>query len=400
VFEAGPDWEILVNGQLRPRLYAHSGKDFRGADSEWREVVTQRARLGLMAEEASGLALKIEVQDARIWGEETDTLDDASANGFDVRQAFAVLPLLESLALKIGRQEIDLDGERLVSSVAWTQRGRSFDAARLTWSAFGEVLTLQGLYAKVEETGRDPDGAVPFGRSGDTDFAGAHVSVEFLPEHEIAPVYLFRSDRSADEIRHTIGTTLRGRVRGLEYGLEAFYQLGDLAGSAIDAFMAAARLSYTVALDQKPRMSAWAETLSGGGGDPAGTFDTLYGNNHDYYGEMDFFTTMAIDTANLGLVDLGGQLGSDIVEHLRAHADFHHFRSEDETPSGEQTFGNELDLSVRWDIHDHVSLRGTYGHFWPGAAVRHVLAGADPTAQPAVDLESEQLVFTTVDVVF
>jgi hypothetical protein len=400
VFEAGPDWDVIVNGQLRPRVYASSGADFRGGASDWSEVVTQRARLGVMAEEASGLAFKVELQDVRVWGEETGTLSDTSAAGLDLRQAFAYLPLVDTLSLKIGRQQIAWGNERLVGAFNWSQRSRTFDGARVAWSGFGDMLRLDGIYAKIQETGQSPEGAVPFGRSGDVDFGGVRASLEYYPEHELTPLYLVRSDLSADELRHTIGLSANGRFGGFRYGAEFYYQMGDLAGASIDALMAAVDASYTVDIPQAPRIAAWGTVLSGGNGDPAGTFDTLYASNHRFYGEMDFFLDIPTDTANLGLVDLGGQLGTGIVDDLRLHVDFHHFRTEDAAASGAQVLGHEVDAAVRWQIHDYVSLRALYGHFWPGSAMRGVATAVIPTLTLPRTLSSEDLVFLTLDVSF
>jgi hypothetical protein len=398
---AGPDWDVTLDGQIRPRLFVHSGGNFRRAAEPWRHAITQRSRLGATVEEASGLTFRLQLSDVRAWGEELDTLSDFSANGLDVHQAYAHLPLVDSLAVRIGRQEIVLDGERLVGRIDWAQRGRRFDAARLTYSILRGAIRLDGLYAKVEESTFDTEGSVPPGRIGDVDFAGLHTSFEWLPEHDFSPLYLFRSDRNVSEERHTLGVTAKGKNRGFHYGLEAFHQSGNLSNESIDAYLAALRLGYTVPVPAKPQVEIWGELLSGGDGAAGGAFDTLYGTNHDLYGEMDFFFSIPEDTAALGLVDLGGRVGSDIVPRLRAHVDFHHFRTEDPTPDGEQTLGNELDAVLMWNLHDYVTLRTVYGLFLPGAALRSVRQARNPTAFPLPSgLRTEHQAFTTLDVSF
>lgn len=129
----GNDWTLTLDGHFRPRLYVDTGKDF--APKRANEHVSQRARFGVTLKEHTGLAFTLRLQDVRTWGEETDTLNDFHADGFDAHEAFVVVPVFDDeLSLKLGRQEIVFDNHRLVGNVGWTQRARSFDAARATWS--------------------------------------------------------------------------------------------------------------------------------------------------------------------------------------------------------------------------------------------------------------------------
>ncbi len=165
--DLGEDWTLVLDGQYRPRIVFDTNKDFQ--DTRNNEWVTQRARLGVTMKEQTGLAFTLRLQDVRIWGEETDTLNDFSADGFDAHEAFVSIPLSpDELTLKLGRQEIVMDNHRLVGNVGWTQRGRSFDGARLSWSF--APMTLDVFYAKVREAEQGADGNVPVVVEDDIDF--------------------------------------------------------------------------------------------------------------------------------------------------------------------------------------------------------------------------------------
>ena len=389
-----PDGTLKFDGQFRPRLLVSSGRDFLGEVSA-REYVTQRARLGLTFEQDSGLAFTMRVQDVRIWGEETDTLNDFSADGFDVHEAFALIPAADWLALRVGRQELILDDARLVGNVGWSQRGRSFDAVRGTFDF--DPLTLDIFYAKVREAESYADGHVADEVEDDIDFGGVHTSVVLAKGHAVSSLYLINANHgfndSGDEhLRHTAGLFAKGGVGGFSYQAEGYYQFGRISDARIAAYMGAARLGYQLDVPGKPSALLWGEYLSGDG-TPGGTFDTLYATNHKFYGEMDFFLSIPANTALLGLVDLGGQLGASASEDVKLNADFHHLRSAESSQAGDNVFGNEIDFKVQWAAMEHVAVRALYGIFLPGDAIR-----APKKYSQEVELKPEHLGYLTLDV--
>jgi hypothetical protein len=392
--DAGPDWTVTVSGQVRPRLSVDSGPDFRGPASEWRENVTQRARLGVEAETRSGVGIAVQVQDVRVWGEETDPADDFQAKGLDLHQAFAKIPIFGEMELRLGRQEFSLDEERLVGNLDFSQRARAFDGGRLAWTSASGRSSIDGFYAKVREPGTSLDGHVPPNVDGDVDFGGAHASLELSPGHVFAPLYLLRVLQAPGDVRHTIGLYLRGGIQGWSYRAETYYQYGKMNGQTIGAYLAAVRAGYTLQIDEKPGLFGWAEILSGDG-TPEGTFDTLYPSSHRYNGMMGVFTNIPRNTANLGLVDVGARLESGIVDGLRAHVDGHWFRTATPGASGLATLGAELDLAFEWNVMDYVSLDALYGAFFPGLAMGNVLGSA-----PGTTLYASSLIYLTTNVQF
>lgn len=392
--DAGPDFSVTVTGQVRPRLSVDSGPDFRGPASEWRESVTQRARLGVDLETRSGVGIAVQVQDVREWGEETDPADDFQAKGLDIHQAFAKIPIFGGMELRLGRQEFSFDEERLVGNLDFSQRARAFDGGHFAWTSASGGSSLDGFYAKVREPGTSLDGHVPPNVDGDVDFGGAHASLELSPEHVLAPIYLLRVLQAPGDVRHTLGLYLRGGTHGWSYRAETYYQYGKMGGRLIGAYLAAVRAGYTLQLDEKPGLFGWAEILSGDG-TPQGTFDTLYPSSHRYNGMMGIFTNIPRNTANLGLVDVGASVESGIHDRVRAHVDGHWFRAAARVANGATTLGAEVDFALEWNVMDYVSLDALYGAFFPGLAMGNVLGSA-----PGTTLYASSLVYLTTNVQF
>ena len=86
--------------------------------------------------------MTVDLQDVRLWGSEASppgavpdaTLFDYSAGGFDAHQAYVTAHFGNS-QVRVGRQELALDSQRLIGAVDWTLQGRSFDAIRAMWKS-------------------------------------------------------------------------------------------------------------------------------------------------------------------------------------------------------------------------------------------------------------------------
>lgn len=388
--ELDDDWSVVFDGQLRARLIVDSGRDLVDGKFAEREYVTQRARLGVTLAHTNGLGVTLRFQDVRLWGEEFHTLDDASANGFDVHEAFATLPVLEGLTLKLGRQEINSDNQRMIGAVGWTQRARSLDGARLSFVR--DKLELDAFFALVAEQDQDPDGNVPDGRGPDTTVSGLHASMDPAKGHNVALAFYNASNTDSRAYRNSVGVITKGGVSAFTYTGEFYYQFGRLGDESVGALLAAGSAGYRLEVPTRPTATVWFEYLSGDG-TPQGTFDTLFATNHKFYGEMDFFLAIPANTAALGLVDIGGRIALQPHDRIALNVDLHLMSGASADANGERNFGTEIDTKLKLEVMDKVALRILYGIFLPGEAMRTARGIA-----PGADLSVEHLIYATLDV--
>ncbi len=345
----------------RPRFLSHTGKDFVSGDGL--NVVTHRARFAADVSFQNWIRTFVQVQDVRLWGEEDNQLDP-TANGLDLHQIYVELFAGDFGVLRVGRQEIDLDNKRIISSLPWSQRGISFDGARLMLAY--RSLKLQAFGVLLQEDETFPEGNVPDGRTAERHMVGGHANYKW-DWLTTSALYVFRIERDLEVERHTVGLFAQGSHPMLQAVAELYYQFGDMASETISAYLASLELKRKVA-DIGPagiRASTHATILSGDG-TQQGTFDTLYALNHKYYGELDFFLNISRDTQNLGLVDVGGHIGVGLSSiGLDIVAAVNHFRSV-ERVNGDGVFGTELDFKIKWSLGSHFYLRGVVGVFLPG----------------------------------
>ncbi len=139
--------DLEFGGQIRPRT------EFRDPVGNGYDVFTSmRARLNITASLEQDVNVFIQLQDVRLWGEESDTFTDYNADNFDFHQAYMDIKDMgdTALSLRIGRQAIGLGGQRLIGAVEWAQQGRIFDGVLVTVKP--QWGTIQGVGVRLSDT--------------------------------------------------------------------------------------------------------------------------------------------------------------------------------------------------------------------------------------------------------
>lgn len=372
--DVGFGWYLYPSAQYRVRFLGDTGRNV--TDKDTRAFVNHRARVGLSLAHGDGYELMLQIQDTRMWGEEASTLT-IDANGVDFHQVYALIPIIgRDLRLKIGRQELVMEDERFMANAKFRQRGRTFNAIKL--EGVITILSFNAFVAKVVEADQDEDGTVPDGRTFDVDLGMANVEYRW-PTGKVGLSYFFDGDYAQRSVRHTATAWSKGSLLDFDYNARVAYQFGSEMDETVNAGLVAARVGKTLDVQVKPTFMLIGEYLSSDG-TRQGTFDTLYGANHRYYGEMDYFRNIPRDTGNSGLVDLAGRLELKPVDSVTLRLDFHHFRRASRPQDTPATFGNELNAVAVVKLGQYLALRTLYGLF-----------------SPPGDADMEHLVFSTLD---
>ena len=398
-FEKGP-WVFAGDVQVRPRFLADAGRDFEDSNTSNMRV-TMRSRLGATVTHEDGWGIRLLVQDVRAWGEAANTLNDFSAEGLDIQEAYVRIPITDYFRLHLGRQEVNFDNQRILGAVGWAQRARALDGARLV-STLGKA-ELQLLYARLSQKALpfEPDATIPPERTDNSDFVAAHAQYKFGAWLNANFSYYLIENRPAELTRHTIGTYLTGSVAPISYTGEFYYQFGSLnvgeESEDIDAWMAA--FEAGVALGGGLKLVGRFEYLSGSG-TPQSAFDPFFGTNHKFYGEADYFLVIpgtALGTGGNGLIDYGGKVVFTGVQKLVMSIDAHVFSTAEavEIDGEDETFlGVEIDFKFTYRPTPFLRITGLYAPIIPGEAIRLQNRVSD---DPNTDLNLEHFGYVTLD---
>ena len=313
---------------------------------------TLRLRLNLATGVVSGFSALTEFDHVQVIGDEhhDDTRNGltrypvvADPEGTDLNQAWLQYAGPKGTWLRLGRQRINLDGERFVGGVGWRQNEQTYDAFRIETKALpGTVVN----YAYVDQVRRvfGPDSGTPF-----ASLEGAsHLLNAKLTSLPVGAITIYGYHLDFDDAPQLSSDTFGARYDGthalgdkLDFGWALEYARQEDAGdnaAQVDAFYNLVELSLKTS---SAGVIAGREVLSGESGTFTATinpaFQTPLATLHKWQGWADKFLT----TPSAGIEDI--YLGLNVkFAGWNGQAVWHDFSAE----ATGLDYGTELDLSV------------------------------------------------------
>lgn len=383
LFAQSNETPIKFNGEIRARSEA-DGRDF-DKDSHLNTYSLLRTRLGASINPLEDIKLYIQIQDARAFGQEPSTLEDNSS--VELHQAFFQIDSLwrKPVHLKIGRQEMAYDNERLIGPEDWSNVGRTFDGIQLTIGG-RKQLNLFGMI--IDENNVPVEGAATplavIGRDETSySFYGAYYKHPTFTDFKFNLYGFYEADRNEtvsgknDLKRATLGTFNKGKFSSdLDFESELALQFGKRRGQDLLAFMVTGSLGYTFSTPKQPSLRLGFDYFSGMEPDSTDyrAFDNLFGSHHKFYGMMDYFYNIAEDTQGRGLIDIMLKSKIPIANTWLFTGDFHHFRA---AKGDERSLGSELDLILNYQYNSAISFVFGTAFFVPGNLMRQTFLHDD-----------------------
>jgi hypothetical protein len=370
------------------------------AGTETQDVGWLRSALRADADITADLRARIEVRDARYFGQEPSTTAQlqAAGAGLDLKEGWLEVDGLlgKGVTARLGRQVLSYGDERLLGASEWHTYGRSFDGAVVTGLVGNTRWDL--LAARVVERGQVV--AAPGVDIADTDLYGLYTQTPAALHHSDLDAYLLAVRSPLDTAGEAGGTgstefvtggvRLAGSKGSLDWGLEVAHQRGKVSGDRLRAFAAHARAGYTLSGGWQPRVGLEWNRASGDSGPTSGsvhTFQVLFPTDHDKYGILDL---MAWSNA----VNYRLSISAKPAKDWTVSADLHRFYL-DESESAwtaahgglvragaagaGRYLGSEVDLVVRHRVNDHLTVALGGGQFFDGAFVRDTGPANDAT---------------------
>ena len=395
--EESSDWREILPGltmgsQLRLRTESRRNAKFDGArPGNDEDYLLSRFRFGLTWEPSDWVTGIIELQDARIHGEqaisETRT-PNIFADRLDFHQAYLDVGSPASgpvpITVRIGRQKLVYGSQRMVSPLEWVNTARVFDGARIGVAA-GPGRKLDAFATRLVPV--TPTGLNDHGPTGSRMFNSQlhgvyYTDAALVAGSTVEGYWLLRRAARLDDAVHTLGARVDSRYGAWAFDTELAVQAGSYGGLEHRAALVHVGGSYTTGLPGRVKLGT-AFNVGSGDDDPADgihrTFDQLYPLGHAYYGYMDLFalqnlrnaevtieaalprrTTLRVALQDFALLSPGADawynVGGAVVHQAGGAAISSHV-------------GNELDVTVRLPVGP-VGLEVGYGRFFGGAYLR------------------------------
>lgn len=376
--------QLSFQGTYRPRTELRDGYRLMQTDQTKPAFFTsQRTRLGLNYR-GDQYRFNIAVQDVRTWGDVEQLKDHANLN---VHEAWGAIDFSPDFTLKMGRQELVYDDQRLLGSVNWTQQARSHDAAVMQFNLSGTQFHIGGAY------NQDAQNVL-----GNQYTLNNYKVLSYLWGHhnygmfDISLLALSDGFQVGDQtnFRYTYGTYLKYGDENWNVTGTAYLQNGDDASRRnIAAYLLAGAAMFKTGIIS---LTVGYDYLSGGSSSDSNpsrkAFNTLYATNHKFYGNMDYFLNVPADTRGGGLQDLYLKSSLPLSDEVGAGIDLHHFSLAQEIADPINTgstltkgLGSEMDSHISYQFNDDVTLKAGYSVMFSSASLAHIQLKNDNLTQ-------------------
>lgn len=357
--------------------------------------ISQRFRLGAEYKHER-FKMNFAIQDVRTWGSVANSAIDTK--GFlSVYEANVDLIMSKHWNLKVGRQAISYDDDRIFGTLDWAMQGRRHDAAILKYHDSTWTVDAGFAYNQNGESNKFSQYTVNNYKNFqyvwvNKKLGKGNYSFLFL-NNGVAYNKLNTTTGVTDSITaysQTVG--LRGEYKTDKFNFAgyAYYQMGKLGSKDLSAYDLSAEIGY------KPvkglLFTLGFELLSGTSQiDTANkvnnSFNPLYGTNHRFNGYMDYFY-VGNYTNSVGLLD--GYLRVSYTKDKWIYSlNGHYFNAAADVWDPWETtklaarnphLGAELDLTLLYNYADGVSIQAGYSQFFGTGTLQQVKGGATSIA--------------------
>lgn len=384
--------QFSFNGQYMGRGEMRHGYGTLADTSQQPGVfISQRARLGADYKHDKFI-MSFSIQDVRTWGSVANAAIDTKGL-LSIYEANAELLISKKWALKLGRQALTYDDDRIFGTLDWAMQGRRHDA---------------GILKYKDSTWR-VDAGFAFNQNGETNklmqytvnnyknfqfvwvnkkFGKGNYSFLFL-NNGVAYNRLNTSTGVTDSITaysQTVGIRADYKTDKFNFLGYGYYQMGKTGAKDLSAYDICLEVGY------KPSkgflVTLGAELLSGTSQiDTANkvnnSFNPFYGTNHRFNGYMDYFY-VGNHINSVGLLD-GYLRLSYTKERFVYSINGHYFNAvasvrdmnfPAEYKARNSHLGAEIDLTLLYKYTDGVSVQAGYSQLF-GTGTMKALKGGD-----------------------
>ena len=303
-----PDKILRIEFEFRPRAeYRNGYQQLRSDSSDATYFINQRSRLSLNYSYNNRFILQFSVQDLRVWGQQDPRSVGATLQAFE---AWAETYLTDKFSIRVGRQRLVYDDQRLFAENDWRLSGAAHDALNFRYNNSNLSTELALAYNQMSETLF----LTEYTPVGFTNYK--FLAVHYL-KYKINKGLTLTTINSTDgfqvknkpekmNFRYTLGGRIEAESGALYGTISGYYQGGkNPSGKNLSAWYFQPELRYTFLTGTTIRTGF--EYFTGTGNIPGSTSDhsfvPLYGVAHRFNGSMDLITKFPNDVGNAGLIN-------------------------------------------------------------------------------------------------
>ena len=378
--------QMTLTGEIRPRFeYRHGYSSPIDTLQKSSQFIQQRSRL-TFGYKNDKIKVGFTLQDVRVWGNQSQ-LNVYDVNTYGMHEGWAEYSFTKKISMKVGRQELSYDDERIMGAVGWAQQARSHDAFVLKYA--DSTLTIHAGVAynqdKINNTATSYTTTSSYKEMQylwiNKQIKSFKISLLGLNVGQQSPVGV-----NGTRYVTTAGTRVEYKTKPFFAGLNFYYQSGDDITTKTDGkpkkvngLLGGVDVAYT--LKEKFTIGLGYEYISGQSktdttkayNDVNHAFNPIFGTNHKFNGYMDYYY-VSNHTNNVGLQDIIFRLNYK-QKAWNVSLDFHQFMTaanaldtKELAKSGQykalnSNLGSEIDFTLVYTLPGGVAVTGGYSHY-------------------------------------
>jgi len=386
--------QFKITGELRPRFESRHGyKTLASPNQDAANFISQRTRINL-GYKAEKYNVYFSLQNVRVWGD-VSTLSKEDKFGVAFHEAWGEYYFNPKFSIKLGRQEIVYDDQRMFGSVGWAQQARSHDALLFKFKTGKKGKLHLGLALNANgETLFDEDYAVNQYKSlqyawYNTKFNEAFGLSALFLNNGMTYNHVIDIDNTNQKITYsqTIGGRLTYKKNRLNADAATYFQTGDTPTSLKNDKMDLSAYYFTLNAKYKITdqflLGAGVEILSGnnqgGNSSKDKAFKPFYGTNHKFNGWMDYFyvgsymNSAGLMNINTPIIYKKNKFSAVLIPHFfSAQGDLLNL----DASKADAYLGTEIDLAFGYKIFKNINFNLGYSHMFATGSMEIIKGGS------------------------
>ena len=358
--------QFAVDAQLRVRSEYNNGAVTPRNEHELpANFTSSRARLGVDWQRGN-LELKASVQHNGVWGADNmnKTTEQVTLN--EAWGKFTFGKSDDRHFVKVGRQRLAYDDERILGASDWHQAGTWHDAILYGWETnYGSMSDKVHIALAYNQNRANQRGdlylpnPMPYKSMVmgwyHIDFDTTPLGASFLVMNvgrEAAT-----AGNSDEKRMQLLGTDISFKPANLDIHGAFYYEMGkNVADQKVAAWMASGTVGYNIT--DKWKVAVGYDYLSGDDGtsDKQKTFDPLFGTHHKFLGTMDYYSAIPTE----GISDIQASVQTKAVKRLDMKLNYHYLMLNNKRANLDKGLGHELDFQAAMKICQDVTLSAGY----------------------------------------
>ena len=376
--------QTSVDGEYRPRFEFREGFRKTLADTLKPSFLTvQRTRMSA-GYKSGTLTTQFTLQDARIFGA-SDLKSNTSK--VEIFEAWAELLLTPGVSVQVGRQKLKYDDQRIFGESNWSNTGQAHDVALLKYNTKNFQAHLGYAYNNSKDTLFEMNYPVAkmyksmgflwlskdYGHGLSATAIGINEGLQTTDNYKKTN---YRNTIGANVVLQNDLSRLGFRVAGYyQFGKSNAYDTAKLVKNTTYADLSAFLLTFKVTykITEPIVLQAGIDHFSGTGSATANnksyTFNRLYGTNHSFGGNMEYFVSLP----KAGLTDYYAGVSCKTTDKLSLDFNLHLFNLDKDMSYNtkakngtitktivDSNIGSEADLVANYKLSKETTIQGGY----------------------------------------